>query len=187
MICFYKIPEDIQINRAKEERELARKVLLSALKNEYNLEKLPDIARDANGKPYFTDERRIHFNYSHCKTGILCGVGKSPVGVDAEGRRSFLRGFAGHICHPSEMKALEQSEDRDRTLLTLWVAKEAYLKFLGTGIRCDLRRLDMSAILLKEEIIVGGAYLRRWHKEGMFMCACSADRENLLLYEIKKI
>lgn len=187
MIYYYKIPSDVQTDSRKAETELARRVLGAALKKEYGIEKLPDIGRDTKGKPYFLDLPQIQFNYSHCKCEILCGIAEEPVGVDVEGIRLFRPGFAGHICHPNELALLESVSDKDEMLLSLWVAKEAYLKYLGEGIRHSLKEIDMSGAVCGKDRICGNAFICLWKEKGIHRCACSQDKKTLCLIELENI
>lgn len=187
MIYYYRIPSDIQTGSRKDETELARRVLAAALKKEYGIEELPGIEKDAKGKPYFIDLPQIRFNYSHCRQEILCGIAAGPIGVDVEGKRTFRPGFAKHICHPNEWELLERTWNKDEILLSLWVAKEAYLKYLGEGIRHSLKEIDMSGVVCGKEKIFRNVHIRLWKEKEVHRCACSQEKEPLCLTELKNI
>ncbi|MDO5539190.1 MAG: 4'-phosphopantetheinyl transferase superfamily protein [Eubacteriales bacterium] len=187
MIYYYKIPSDTLINSRKDETELARRVLAAALKKEYGIDKLPDIEKNDKGKPYFTNLPHIQFNYSHCRYEILCGIAKGPIGVDVESKRTFRPGFARHVCHPNELELLDGASDMDETLLSLWVAKEAYLKYLGEGIRHSLREIDMSGVINGKNQTDKNIYIRLWKEKEVHRCVCCLEKEQLRLIEFENI
>lgn len=187
MIYYYRIQEELRPASRREETALAQKVLSAALFQECGINRLPEIKREPGGKPYFPDYPGIRFNYSHCKDEILCGLSSLPVGVDVEGSRTLREGLARHICHPAEMELLNKTEDREELLLSLWVAKEAYVKFLGKGLRCSLQELDMSCAAKNGQQQTGKAFLRLWKEKGIYRCACTPDKKQLFLTELKNI
>ncbi len=93
--------------------------------------------RTAQGKPYA--EHAPHFNLSHSGDWLLCAVSDTPVGVDIERPRKVSPALIRRVCTPAELAFLAGQPER---FLQVWTAKEAYLKYLGTGIRCDLRKID---------------------------------------------
>lgn len=99
--------------------------------------------RNRDGKPFLRGYPQIHFNLSHCSCCVACALGDHPVGVDVEHRFPWKDSLARRICHPRELQRLEKLEDeeRNRWLNRIWSRKESYLKYLGTGIRRDLREL----------------------------------------------
>lgn len=156
-----------------EQTRAARELLLAGLRLEYDMECLPDIAADEMGKPYFTKMPQIFFNYSHCREGIFCGISSAPVGVDMETVRPYRKPLADRVCHPREAALLQETEQKDLAMMRLWVAKEAYLKYLGTGIRSDLRLLDMSWAARQDEMHLEDCFLRLWVMGDICMCACT--------------
>lgn len=90
-----------------------------------------------NGKPELTPPSDgMHFNLSHCDNLAVIAIAASPVGVDVEpwSRANELLGCEDSFCHPDEIQKLPgEPTARAASLLTLWTAKEALLKALGTG------------------------------------------------------
>ena len=93
--------------------------------------------RTPRGKPYA--ENAPHFNLSHSGDWLLCAVGDAPVGVDIEVPRKISPALVRRTCTPAEQAFLA---DHPGCFLQLWTAKEAYLKYLGTGITGDLRNVN---------------------------------------------
>ena len=101
------------------------------------------------------------------------------------------------VCHAKEQEALAGQRERNLFLTDLWSAKEAYLKYLGAGLRCDLRLLDLSGLgkqkrqgpdrcgfYFRDLQTEDGCTLRLWNREGLSLCACSREKEALELKHI---
>ncbi|MEO8615085.1 MAG: 4'-phosphopantetheinyl transferase superfamily protein [Luteolibacter sp.] len=80
----------------------------------------------------------LHFNLSHCPDLAIVALGiDGPLGVDLESlsRASDLLECENSFCHPQEIRSLPADRDaRAFQLLSIWTAKEALLKALGTGL-----------------------------------------------------
>lgn len=92
---------------------------------------MPEILRKEHGKPYF--EKGPDFSLTHARTMALCAVSSAPVGLDAETIRPIRPGAARLSMNPPEQAWLERQPDFSRAFLTLWTAKEAYVKWSGVG------------------------------------------------------
>lgn len=155
------------------ERTLARKLLAYGLRQEYGITGEFSMEKAPLGKPYLPEYPEIYFNYSHCRRGILCGISHQEIGVDIERIIPYKEKLAARICHPEELRMLSEAEDKDRMLTAVWTAKESYLKYQGTGIRSDLRKLDVS-VALEKHSFAGGVYLHSSLSENFGMCVCCA-------------
>ena len=159
--------------------ETARKLLLLGLKQEYGMEKLPEMARMEYGKPYFPEFPEIRFNYSHSKKGILCGISGAEIGVDIEKIIPVKGNFVRRVCHEKEQELLQAAADeesRERLLTRMWTAKESYLKCTGTGIRVNLNSLDFSACI--QGGIFRGEYRISFLEEQNYVAAvCEQEAE----------
>lgn len=93
------------------------------------------IAERQDGKPYLADCPDLHYNLSHSGGLVLCALGDEGVGADVQIWQPDRIGLAEKICTAEERQALRAAEDPVRAFFDLWTAKEAYLKYLGTGIR----------------------------------------------------
>jgi len=90
------------------------------------------------GKPYF--DGCPEFSISHAGPYAAVAVSDDPVGVDMEAPRCTLD-MAKHVFAPSEYAAAEAlCGDAQRLYLQrVWVAKEAFVKAVGTGMRTPFR------------------------------------------------
>lgn len=120
-------------------REDAYALLACAVRRRWGLEQLPVIARGEQGKPCFPAFPECHFNLSHSGSFALCAVAERPVGADIEVIRPHHPNLAGRICSPEERNWLEHQADKTTALCQLWTAKEALVKYHGTGLTVPLR------------------------------------------------
>lgn len=110
------------------ERDLARRLLATALERELGLPELPEAAREAGGKPYFPSRPDICFNLSHSHGAAVCALHDKPVGIDIEKLRPAPRRLAGGL--------------EDEAFFRLWTAREASIKRQGLGIAALLKPME---------------------------------------------
>ena len=103
-----------------------------------------DLACTPDGKPYFKSVPGVHFNLSHSGDYLACAFSDSEVGLDLQEDRephtSALR-IAKRFFTEEEYKALLACSDHGAQLTLfyrLWTIKEAYLKYIGCGLRGSL-------------------------------------------------
>lgn len=120
-------------------REDAYALLAFVARRRWGLEQLPVIARGNQGKPFFPAYPEYHFNLSHSGSFALCAVDEHPAGADIEVIRPHHPNLAGRICSPEERTWLEHQIDKTTALCQLWTAKEALVKYHGTGLTVPLR------------------------------------------------
>ncbi len=181
MIYYREKP--LELNK-KMEREFALQLLLDALKEEYGIHTLPLILRSDLGKPFFPDYPDIHFNYSHSKNYVACGLSDHEIGVDIEDIRKVKESLIRNISHVNEYWWIKQAETEDelydRTIL-LWTIKESYLKQKGTGINCRLNSLDFSSVLYQNRNgIYEDQYIKVKKINSSYLCFCAFSDYNIL-------
>lgn len=110
-------------------------LLAELLAAEYGLPGLPELERQAGGKPFFPQRPDLHFNLSHSGSLALCGAGTAPLGVDLEVVRPRRAGLARYICSPEEYAWYEELGGDWESLYTIWTLKEARVKCTGEGLR----------------------------------------------------
>ena len=118
--------------------------LLAQMYRQHTGKPLPQILRQARGKPYFADSA-LHFSISHTKRHVFCVLAQNPVGIDAEevDRQIDLR-LADKILSRKERERYAQAADKRQALLRLWVLKEAAAKRSGEGLRGYPNHTDFS-------------------------------------------
>ena len=103
--------------------------------------------RDVNGRPVFVNRSSPSFNLSHSGHYALIGIAADrTIGVDVEIERSFdIDEVATLALSSGELRSL-RSLPHPRiafAFFDLWTRKEALLKADGSGLRFDLRDLDL--------------------------------------------
>ncbi len=99
---------------------MARQLLALAAYREWGLERLPEIAREERGKPFFPGQPHLCFNLSHSHGAVVCALHHLPIGVDVERLRPAPRRLAGEM--------------GDEAFFRLWTAREATVKRQGRGL-----------------------------------------------------
>lgn len=106
------------------------------------------ITTGPNGKPRLKEPlARVYFNISHNESLALIAISEeSEIGIDLEAcaRAQQVTECAETFCHPAEISALPAGDCRALALLSLWCAKEAALKFSGTGLLFPPRDLHLA-------------------------------------------
>ena len=118
-----------------------------------NIDGLP-LCRNAYGKPFFEDQ--LEFSISHAGKYAAAAISDGPVGADIEEARCKLS-VARRFFSASEAEAAQarSGEAQQLYLQRLWVAKEAFVKALGTGINTPFNSFSVvldetSATLLQD-------------------------------------
>lgn len=101
------------------------------------------VAKTPRGKPFAVRPSGsplfLQMSVTHTDRWWLCAVGERNVGIDVELKSRDIRAsIARRICTPQEelwLKTWESDREMLRSkLLWLWVRKEAYVKYVGTGL-----------------------------------------------------
>ena len=83
------------------------------------------------------------FNMSHSKNAVAVIVSNSVVGIDIEKEREVNLKVANRYFCKNEIDYINNSPDKDKAFLRLWVRKESLLKALGTGIKKGLSSVSV--------------------------------------------
>lgn len=122
----------------------AGRILLADLYRQETGENLPEIQVTDRGKPYFPNNP-WYFSISHTPAHAFCALSLTPIGIDAEELDRVINPrLAEKILSPSEYARYEASADKNRTLLTFWILKEAAAKLYGEGLRGYPNHTDFS-------------------------------------------
>lgn len=109
-----------------QERAAAYQLLEQLLRREFGIGALPEIARRAQGKPWFPARADICFNISHSLGGVVAAVHDRELGVDVEKLRPAPRRLAAGLS--------------DEAFFRRWTAQEATIKRAGADWRSLLCR-----------------------------------------------
>jgi len=92
---------------------------------------------NAYGKPFI--KGGPEFSISHCKQAIAVAVNDTPIGIDVESIRKVDPSLIERTMNETEQEMIRTAAQPLRAFTRLWTMKEAYLKYLGTGIVDDLK------------------------------------------------
>lgn len=98
------------------------------------------------GKPYLLYPSNLFFNYSHTSNCILLGLcNTGEIGVDIETIKETSLDIMSVIFHPIEKKYVSNSSEKHKynNFFKIWTKKEAYTKFLGTGLFDSLNKINI--------------------------------------------
>lgn len=152
--------------------------LLEALAAEvYGLGELPALARQAEGKPFFPQYPRLHFNLSHSGGLALCGAGAASLGVDIEIVRPRREGLARYVCSPAEYAWYEELGGDWESLYTIWTLKEAKVKCTGQGLRQPPREIAVPLLAPGQTGALDGLTFRAYAGAGWRGAACCTPPE----------
>lgn len=132
---------NLYLSEKLTQRADAYALLAHAVRHSWGLEQLPRIARGKQGKPFFPDFPKYHFNLSHSGRFALCALDSLPVGVDMEVFHPHHPRLQERICSHEQLAWLEQQPDRQEALLHLWTLKESRVKYTGLGLTVPLRTI----------------------------------------------
>ncbi|SHG28015.1 type I polyketide synthase [Chryseobacterium vrystaatense] len=107
-----------------------------------------EIAKDEAGKPYLISDitKDIHISLAH-KGKDAVGIARlgSPVGIDMEIMEERSSGFYDLVFTDQELTLLKGRDQAEWTT-RFWTAKEAYGKFLGTGLKGNPKAFEVTHI-----------------------------------------
>jgi phosphopantetheinyl transferase len=95
-------------------------------------------------KPYFKNDKYLHFNKSHSGHKLVFAFSRSAVGIDIEKikNRSRQDKIAKKISSISEFKKYQRSKNKKLEFYKLWTKKEALSKLNGKGLRIGFRKIS---------------------------------------------
>lgn len=95
------------------------------------------------GKPYLKNIDNIHFNLSHTRNYILCGVSFDKIGVDVENYKSNIPyNIMNKVFHIEEINYINSIDEKAEDFFKIWTRKEAFVKHNGQGLNMDLTRIN---------------------------------------------
>jgi len=108
-----------------------------------------EFLHNEHGKPMLKNNADWHFNKSHSVNRVVLATSSAPVGVDVEKIRDARMNVASRYFSHDEINMLNNmptKAQQDQLFYQLWTAREAYLKFLGTGISYGLTKFSIEKL-----------------------------------------
>lgn len=125
------------------------------IQKEYNIgfDKI-SIVNDELGKPYIKNPPNIFFNISHTHNVIAIAFSTNKVGVDIEKETETSSKIAKRFFTPKECEyIMSSSNEHSKAFLEIWTKKEAFVKYLGLGLRKPLNDFCVLSDLLKDKFL----------------------------------
>lgn len=126
-----------------------------------------EIKRTGSGKPY-VDAEDVFFSVSHSGNYFVMLTDNLPVGVDIQKETGADTETVSRRYFTEEEAELVRSEGRE-IFFKLWTMKEAYAKYLGTGLGKVLGKVS---VLNREDVEFAGFQLEK----GMY-CTCCMKKQ----------
>ena len=128
-ICLFK-----NFFRRKNKHDLVYDLLFKKIYENFQiLLNKNDIIYNEYNKPLLK-KYNVFFNISYSDNIAVLAISKNKVGIDIEKIKSYNEDIVNRIYSISEKKLLENSKNKDYLFTKLWTYKEAYVKYLETGI-----------------------------------------------------
>lgn len=124
-------------------------------------------------KPTAVTTSTYDFSYSHTHSAILCAItGKGKIGADIEEIKKAPLNVMRRVFHSKEIEYVQNSSPAliDRHFFEIWTRKEAYTKYLGTGLATELTSINT----LSSDLLSG---FYTW-QQNQYICSVYSD--NLL-------
>lgn len=106
--------------------------------------------RNSNNKPFIENPKGIKFNISHTYGCVIAGFSKREIGVDVE-KINKRFSFQDILKECFVQKEINLIRNKHTLFFKYWTAKEAYLKWEGSGLLRDPKEIE---ILYADESLI---------------------------------
>lgn len=135
----------------------------------------------SNGKPICKNFDNLFFSFSHTNEFILLAISDNEIGADVELVREISLNVAKRFCVEKELTYINENINEWKgyhNFFNIWTKKEAYIKYIGTGLSYDLRKIN---VLSEGEI----NNFKTWKESyGTKQYVCSIYSKNIGVTEI---
>ena len=135
-----------------------------------------EFAKGEHGKPYIIGHP-IHYNISHSEQYAVLVTADSEIGVDVQERKSVcMDAMAKRFFSKIEWQTfseLESDEEKKELFFYIWCRKEAYGKYLGTGLKIEVLQTNVLSDLSDVQFIEYEA------AEGYQISICCGKEESI--------
>ena len=155
----------LKFDSAKKQTILSEALARKAINAQYGIdEDKITFSRTENGKP-FAEKVNAFFSISHSKEYVVCAVDDNEIGVDIEQIRPLEPRITNIYCTERDKKYIfGECEPEALTpemlvrFFEVWTAKEAYFKFIGSGI-VGLKTVDYEEIKIQCKTFIDCGYI----------------------------
>lgn len=135
-----------QHEQGRREKTATYQLLLEMMHHNGFQKEFPIIVHGEHGQPLMRNFPMLHLSMSHCRRAVGVALSdEGPVGVDVECRRHVSQGLIERVCCDEERAQIAQSVDPEMEFVRIWTRKEAYVKYLGTGIQDHMQDTEKQA------------------------------------------
>ncbi len=135
-----------------------------------------EFAKSEHGKPYIKGHP-IHYNISHSGQYAVLVTAEAEVGVDIQEKKSVrMDAMAKRFFSKEEWQAYAMAdgeEEREKLFFHIWCRKEAYGKYLGTGLNTEVLQTSVLSALADVQFIEYEAV------EGYQISICCGKEESI--------
>lgn len=174
MIEFGKSKYCTEVSKHKK-HHAAGQFLLRRVLGEEAYEKA-EFAKNEHGKPYIKGHLK-HYNISHSGQFVVLVTANSEVGVDVQEKKSLrMDAIARRFFAKEEWQAYAEAngeEEREKLFFHIWCRKEAYGKYLGTGLNTEVLQTNVLVDLMDVQFIEYEAV------EGYQISICCGKEESI--------
>lgn len=125
------------------------------------------------GKPALQFQKPVYFNFSHSKDFILCGIDtEKELGVDTQIMEIPPFEIMKDYFHYEEYQAVIKADlkKRQEIFYKIWTRKEAYYKYVGTGLFYNIK--ECNTVALQK-----ASFFHTWQVEN-YMCSVYSSNVN---------
>ena len=98
-----------------------------------------------NNKPYLSDYSSLYINISHSGDYVACAIADCEIGIDLQKWNGYKEGIVKRFFNEKELnyiKNLSTLDEKKENLYKIWTRKESYIKYIGSGMACDIKKVD---------------------------------------------
>lgn len=134
----------------------------------YGINQKLEFDKTDSGKPYITNLEGFDVNISHTKNMVMCGISNNGnIGVDVEHNRTVHKNVSKKVYNPEEIAYVDNTKENSG-FFEIWTKKEAYTKYLGTGLRNNITDINMLSNIHKDKLLF-------WKDEPYYFSVYSDD------------
>ncbi len=138
----------------------------------------PQYIISEHGKPSVKGSK-LFFNLSHSGDLAVCALSESSVGADVQIHKHFSSKLIERVFQQREKEYIlsaETIEEQASRCTLLWTCKESVLKYLGTGLTLDLKKVLVDAeskTAACEGLVPHRLHLTSFDLQGYELTVCS--------------
>ena len=129
------------------------------------------------GKPFLTNNPRVHYNVSHKGNYIACAISDERVGIDIELIKPIDARIAERFFSPEEIAYIKQGYDQYQyryRFFEVWTKKESRAKWEGMGLSKPLPSFSVLCRDEQEQL----AYFKAFENDEAICHVCSSYEDS---------